>query len=732
MFRLPPIRLSPYLSRARQALESPFRYLHRYRRAAKAAGDALTRNRPVWMVSFALADTSLSEGLRAACAATSMLVVGDLLHRPDFAWAAIGAFWTCLADAAGTNRMRFASMAGFAVLSTVCGTLASLASGWGLLAGALAVLFFASGGALGRVWGAAVAQVTILSATACVVMIDRPSYRLDDALKLAGIYALGCLWATLLSATFWRIHPFEPSRTTIERAFNRLADVCRDCARLLEMDHADFGEWTRHGAHYRGEARSALEQARATLGRVAPSRSDLRELHANLLIALADAESVFSFLIGISDACERQQQSLGTRPRVIRTLLAIEVVLRASGREAASNVNARPETLHRRFASLSEQLSRALGEPLAPTSVEPYVDLQPPHADHKPMREALADTLSRAGIEARAKLSWNSISMRHAARCGIATTLGFLAVRALHLPYGYWATMAILLILQPSIGTTWPRSLERAAGSIVGGLIAALLGVLIHSPIVASIAVFPLIVATMALRPVSYSLFVLFLTPAFVLVAGFATPGAHDLVFAFERLANNVLGCVIAFAATFLLWPAREPDDFRERLAEALGTNLDFLACALARGHETQVVEPLRRAAGLSSIRAEASLQRSRLDALSHSGSHWLALTALALCRRVAGTAVRAQVRAAQGEIDQPASDWIAQGRERLVDAVLAGDTPRALPQVPASMRSQVGSEGLHQVALLATVIEQLTGEMGRSHAAAPTQSSVASSTEMK
>jgi hypothetical protein len=131
-----------------------------------AVGTAIYRQRPVWMVSFATSEASLSEGLRAACASTAMLALGNLLHEPAFAWAAIGAFWTCLADAGGTNRARFASMLGFALLSTLAGGLTALASSAGTLCAAIALLLFTSLGAFGRIWGAAASQVTILAATA--------------------------------------------------------------------------------------------------------------------------------------------------------------------------------------------------------------------------------------------------------------------------------------------------------------------------------------------------------------------------------------------------------------------------------------------------------------------------------------------------------------------------------------------------------------------------------------
>ena len=85
--------------------------------------DKLAQRRPLWMVTLAIDETNLSEGLRAACASSAMLLLGLLFDHPDFSWAAIGAFWTCLADAAGTRRMRFVSMLGFGLLSTVAGGL---------------------------------------------------------------------------------------------------------------------------------------------------------------------------------------------------------------------------------------------------------------------------------------------------------------------------------------------------------------------------------------------------------------------------------------------------------------------------------------------------------------------------------------------------------------------------------------------------------------------------------
>ena len=98
-------------------------------------------------------------------------------------------------------------MTAFALLSTICGGLTAYASGLGIAAATAAVLVFACLGALGRIWGSAAAQVSILAATACVVMVDRPIHGSHQDLQFLALYLFGCVFATVLSFSVWRIHP---------------------------------------------------------------------------------------------------------------------------------------------------------------------------------------------------------------------------------------------------------------------------------------------------------------------------------------------------------------------------------------------------------------------------------------------------------------------------------------------------------------------------------------------
>ncbi|MFP3582926.1 FUSC family protein [Paraburkholderia sp. SIMBA_055] len=628
------------------------RPLPRWSNRLYAIATAIYRKRPVWMVSFSASEASLSEGLRAACASTAMLALGNLLHDPVFAWAAIGAFWTCLADAAGSNRARFASMMGFALLSTACGGLTAFASASGTVVAALAVLVFTSLGAFGRIWGAATSQVTILAATACVVMVDRPMHDVREGLAFLGVYLIGCLFAVALSLTVWRIQPFGASRASLRTVYLRLADIAFDSARLLEQ-RSTPREWATHAAQFRADARAALERSRKALARVPPTRTAARETYDALLGLLTEGEALFAYLIAVSGACEKMpgdEHHARHIRRAARLLTALGETLRNIGADANEARWTHLVKLQLRLRRLARRLETALMEPVKLKSDFELVDFTPVQAPPHFAR-SVTITLARVWSTLKANLSLESVGLRHAARVGVTTTAGFVVIRVLGLPFGYWATMATLLILQPSIAATWPRSIERAAGSIVGGVLAAGIGYAIHSPLGISLAVFPLVMATMALRPVSYSLFVLFLTPTFVLVADFATPGASEIAYALTRLGNNVLGCVLALFATFYLWPTREKTDYRAYLGDAVRANLAYLLAALESPRRTEKdMERLRRAAGLGSNNAEEAIARIRLEKLEHSMVDTVTLTVLSVLRKMAGTATQLRLSANRRE----------------------------------------------------------------------------------
>src|SRR5260370_5590963 len=101
-------------------------------------------------------------------------------------------------------------------------------------------------------------------------MVDKPLNGIHVSSAFLGIYLCGCLFASALSFTVWRIHPFKPSRYAIRLVYCRLAELARDNARLIRHGAPDAEEWSRQASHLRVHARAALQAAPHTLLHIPP------------------------------------------------------------------------------------------------------------------------------------------------------------------------------------------------------------------------------------------------------------------------------------------------------------------------------------------------------------------------------------------------------------------------------------------------------------------------------
>jgi len=171
---------------------------------------------------------------------------------------------------------------------------------------------------------------------------------------------------------------------------------------------------------------------------------------------------------------------------------------------------------------------------------------------------------------------------------------------------------------------------------------------------------------------------------------------------------------VVALLATFVLWPSREPIDFRTRLADAVQANLNYLVSALEHaGGEDSEVERLRRAAGLASNNAEEAFNRLRLERLESSLADRAAITALALLRRVAGTATRMRFAANQARADGGLIDWIA-AVNREIDAHLRGATHDANYEAfPRQHLSLAEADAVNQISQLRRLLVEEPSVVG-------------------
>jgi hypothetical protein len=132
--------------------------------------------------------------------------------------------------------------------------------------------------------------------------------------------------------------------------------------------------------------------------------------------------------------------------------------------------------------------------------------------------------LTEIRVKVAANLNLGSGAFRHALRWGAALGLGVAVYNLLDLGlHGYWVPLTVLFVLRPSYGETWERILMRAAGTLIGLLIATPLAELIGGiDVLEAIAIVVAASLSFALLAVEYALFTAAIT-------GFAVIYAHAL-----------------------------------------------------------------------------------------------------------------------------------------------------------------------------------------------------------
>lgn len=582
-------------------------------------------------IAIAPEQVAVREGLRAGVAVGTVMLLALYLHMPLMAWSAFAAFWTCLVDPGGLLRPRLETMLKFAALGTLISGSVAAASGFGLVPAFVALGISVFGCALARLRGGSATQIGVLAAIVAVVAVCYP-FPPEVAIRLSGLFALGAIWATLICVLAWPVDPYMPLRLACsavlreeERMTRRLLDLMKPGSRNKARQTASIGA-------FRREVRSRIERTR---GRIEVLSADAisSRTRATLLPAIEACDRIFIALIAFEHAVLSGEDSHAAR----RTVRVVTTTLHRMARET-QRPEPRPERLQRQqrlLARIGGDDSSLFGKGahVCAQAVQDLIAAWQTLSGAQPHSAGQAT----AGATRATPVAWAQ-GLRHAARICVCVLVAYAISLKLHLPYAYWAMMAVVVVTQPRVTTTLPRTIERVIGSIAGGLLAAVMGVLL--PVWSILLlIFPLAAATIALRSVNYTLCVMFMTQLFVLVTDLVSPGLGWDV-ALARAINNIIGSLVGLAGCLLLWPEQRTAPLATQVAEAFRANLHY--AALATGPDTQSwdqIENARRKAGTTSTLAEIQCQTAGLEGLRRSDQIGKTRDILFLLRRLAGAA---------------------------------------------------------------------------------------------
>jgi uncharacterized membrane protein YccC len=544
---------------------------------------------------FAVIAPDLARGVRAAIAVVVPFYLAAQLDRPELAWLALGGWLGALADPGGTRRARATAMAVFVVASAAVIAIGGLLAEQPVAAAVfLAVVGFvasfarAVNGPAGTIGN----LVTLIAAIASARVAGSP---FEDA----WLFAAGALWAVALSSIVWPGWPHLPLRIQLAKVYEALATYCDALAAGAADPEPD---WSILAREQQRAVRAALETARETMVALRARRSGETPVGTNLRVLLGDAELQFFRLIAIADEVERSREpgALGELAGTYRGI-AERLMTREPGAPAPTAPIEGGTELQRGLREWSRKaLVRA--RDLDVLGADTAASAPPP-------RGKLATALGEAARALRVALTWRSPICHHAVRVAVTAAAAYALGRIASPTHSTWVTVTAIAVLQPYLGATLVRIVERIIGTVLGGAIAVVLMMVIHDQRILALVLVPLAVAAVITRTRSYRLFVLLLTPVFVLVTDRWHPGVWT---AGVRIADVVLGGALAGIAA-LIAPSTE----RTRLPEALVAVLDAIQRYVtltfelvpARGNRAALADA-RREVGVALETAEVSLER--------------------------------------------------------------------------------------------------------------------------
>ena len=658
-------------------------------------------------------------GVSAALACCVPLLLAEWSGEPALSWASLIGFWVSLVDPGWPLRHRLLAIAGFVVATAIGCFVAVLLrpAPWASGAFALAWCIVAI---LTRVWGHASGSAGNLSALSVIIALgdDQPA-SLEAAAMIATVTVAGGLWGLGLALCIVRQRPDMPLRNALATVFRSEAAFLRDL--VSERAVAPPTTPTPTPPSRRGAVRDAIEKARDTLVAARRERFGDGALLRRLALMLGDAEEVLRALLAMREMLEEAPEAALPQAALARLIDRLESLATALG----SGSNAAAASFPSVPLEASDGIAASLRHAISWTDAAAR-HLTGPTDTATPDRAIVADSRTDWLGQLRDNLTLDSLSMRHALRFGLTAAGLTMLTKNLQLDMGYWITLTALIVMQAYPSATWQRAVQRVAGTMVGGLIATIAVYVLQGPAAVLVVIAPLSLLAMAVQSASYALYIVCITPMFILITElFSNGGMLSPELGGVRMIDNVLGAAAGMLATFVLWPSWESRYLRRRLADDLRANGAFLLAALQGASGTitpQQADAARRRAGLAGNNAEASLRRA-LDEPRRRPVDEIASAMLvtAASRRLSGiaAAIMQSGQSGGGKHDQARRGLALQGQiEEVANAIAEARPPAVATHRPvttseANEIEQFVSRAERQLDIAAQAARSLSAKQG-------------------
>ncbi|MBC8154858.1 MAG: FUSC family protein [Bacteroidetes bacterium] len=579
----------------------------------------------------------VSDGLRITL---SIVLPALVLSRFDQLLAGVtvslGAVFVSIPDTPGPVHHRRNSM----LLTCLCTFVVSL------LTGLLSANVYALGVEIAlvsflfsmlTVYGARAGAIGTAAMLSMILVLDRPVTP-ADVLPQSGLILAGGLWFTALSLLFSRLRPYRPAQQAMGECIREMAQFLRIKALFyksttdLDVDYRRLVAQQIQVSEKQDAVRELLFKNSFTVDEASPKGRalvllfvDSVDLYEQIMAMYYDYASLRERFgqTGILDDMAglirklanqldriglaiRSNLSVGSQPDFTADLDRLKAKVDGIGGQDPAGSNLVLKKILVNMLTLVRRI-RAMPAYASVASTDESARLP----DLQYGRFVAHQTIEPKVYQDN--LAFSSSVFRHALRVAIACLVGYTI--GLMLPYGahsYWILLTITVILKPGFSLTKERNMQRLIGTVGGGLVGVAILLMTGNTTILFAVLLLFMLISHSFQRVNYQVMVFFLTPYVLILFRFMGAGYLDI--AEERVLDTLIGCVIAFLASYLLFPKWESEQVTKQMGDLLRANIDYLQ-KLADGLAEQAVPVIdyklaRKAVYVSSANVSSAFQR--------------------------------------------------------------------------------------------------------------------------
>ena len=584
----------------------------------------------------------LAWGVRMGLAVVIPLIVGTTfgLEKP-MDWVALTAELICWVELKGTLKQRVRTVIAGTLLAVFFTALGALTAS-GFLFSVVAMLGTGFIAGLFKNLGDRGSGLSICVGAMFIISNALPAWGGADLLGRLGLTVLGGLWCILLVVVL-SLHSRkdEAFRQSIALAWQKITA-------LLETVSAGWtaGEVRNSATEvYKKETavRQALDASMAFHDTLSDQITDTGHRDYNLVMARKTTALVATHVTAIGEAVE------GVNLRLLSPEMRIlfndiwDTYALATNRLSSFMVSLQPEEglllqarltrLEELVAALREQLKQE-ETPSADTGLKKQflraaqltersvglmrhlISLLPGPAGEQRAYQSYSLLKTLYALHpgfllqsARVIFRFRTENFRYAFRLAGALAIALFVAKFLPFRNSYWLPFTVMLVVQPYIGATLRKSLDRIVGTITGGIVAGIILFLPTSLFLKEALLFISSVFMVYYLRKNYAISAFFITVSLVMLLAVEDSANPEKILL--RGLFTVAGSAIAIGAGFLLLPTWDRRTLPLHLAAAFGKNYQYLCFTLrTTGTTRREWVQHKRAAEQANSRAFESFQR--------------------------------------------------------------------------------------------------------------------------